>query len=427
MKVAQIKSAPQFESRDWRQYGIQTYGDTNDFPQTVSEIVQASKTGNACLSIYNDFVYGHGFRDPGIYKLRVNKEGEKLDKILRMVCKDFTLWHGFAIHVNYNMNFRVSSIHHIPFESLRLAKADDDGFIGRTAYHPDWGHRDKTRSRWSPSDIEWFHLFNPDPEVILNQVEGAGGWDNYNGQILYFSGDSEGSPSYPVPLFIAEMTDMRTEEALANVAGRNACSNFLSAGILVDIKDETQDESQVNETQEELNKFQGDENTSQLWYIQCKSKDEVPQFIRFSGENYDKAFEVTQRVIPENIGQAFKQPPILRAVDVGANFGADLMTNAYKYYNSVTVRERQQLEETFVSIFEYWWAPLENPDFAIQSLTYNAGESIADRIGKDNMTQVLEIIRDQMLSTVQKRNMLKLIYGLYDEEIIKLMPDDTQL
>ena len=427
MKVAQIKSAPQFESRDWRQYGIQTYGDTNDFPQTVSEIVQASKTGNACLSIYNDFVYGHGFKDPGIYKLRVNKEGEKLDKILRMVCKDFTLWHGFAIHVNYNMNFRVSSIHHIPFESLRLAKADDGGFIGRTAYHPDWGHRDKTRSRWSPSDIEWFHLFNPDPEVILNQVEEAGGWDNYNGQILYLSGDSEGSPSYPVPIFIAEMTDMRTEEALANVAGRNACSNFLSAGILVDIKDETQDQSQVNETQKELNKFQGDENTSQLWYIQCKSKDEVPQFIRFSGENYDKAFEVTQRVIPENIGQAFKQPPILRAVDVGANFGADLMTNAYKYYNSVTVRERQQLEETFVSIFEYWWAPLENPDFAIQSLTYNAGESIADRIGKDNMTQVLEIIRDQMLSTVQKRNMLKLIYGLYDEEIIKLMPDDTQL
>lgn len=70
---------------------------------------------------------------------------------------------------------------------------------------------------------------------------------------------------------------------------------------------------------------------------------------------------------------------------------------------------------------------MENPDFTIQSLTYNAGESIADRIGKDNMTQVLEIIRDQMLSTVQKRNMLKLIYGLYDEEIIKLMPDDTQL
>lgn len=427
MKVAQIKSAPQFVSRDWRQYGIQSYGDTNDFPQTVSEIVQASKTGNACLSIYNDFVYGHGFKDPGIYRLRVNKEGEKLDKILRMVCKDFTVWHGFAIHVNYNMNFRVSSIHHIPFESLRLEKADDDGFIGRAAYHPDWGHRDKTRSRWSPSDIEWFHLFNPDPEAILNQVEEAGGWDGYKGQILYFSGDSEGSPSYPIPVFIAEMTDMRTEEALANVAGRNACSNFLSAGILVDIKDETQDESQVNETQEELNKFQGDENTSQLWYIQCKSKDEVPQFIRFSGENYDKAFEVTQRVIPENIGQAFKQPPILRAVDVGANFGADLMTNAYRYYNSVTVRERQQLEETFASIFEYWWAPLENPDFAIQSLTYNAGESIADRIGKDNMTQVLEIIRDQMLSPVQKRNMLKLIYGLYDEEIIKLMPDDTQL
>ena len=41
---------------------------------------------------YNDFVYGHGFKDPGIYRLRLNKEVEKLDKILRMVCKDFTVW-----------------------------------------------------------------------------------------------------------------------------------------------------------------------------------------------------------------------------------------------------------------------------------------------------------------------------------------------
>ena len=99
------------------------------------------------------------------------------------------------------------------------------------------------------------------------------------------------------------------------------------------------------------------------------------------------------------------------------------MTNAYKFYNSVTTRERQQLSEGFELLFAYWWAPLTGPDFTIQPLTYNGGESIADRLGKDNMTQVLEILRDQSLT--QKRNMLKFAFGLYDDEITKILPNDT--
>lgn len=426
MKVAQIKSSRQFNSYDWRMYKIQSYGEANDFPQAVEEIIQASKTGNACLGIYNDFIYGHGFNDPEIGKMVVNFRRHTLDQVLRMVCKDFAKWHGFALHVNYNANFTIRSVSHIPFETLRLHTPDDEGLVGSVAYHPDWGRRDKVRRVWRASDIEWFNLFNPDPDIVRQQVEDAGGWDNYNGQIYYFSGDSEGTPNYPLPIFIAEMTDMRTEEGLANVTGRNVCSNFLSAGILVDIKDEEQDESQIQAKQLELEAFQGDENTSQLWYTQVRNKDQVPTFIPFSGTNYDKSFTATQEVIPENIGQAFKQPPILRAVDVGANFGADLMTNAYKFYNSVTVRERQQIEEVFTQIFQNWWAPLTNPNFTIQALTYNAGTSIADRIGKENMTQVIEIIKDPSFTLGQKRNMLKLIFGLYDEEILKLLPDDTK-
>lgn len=425
MKVAQIKSQRQFNVQNWRQYHIQSYGDTNDFPQSVDEIVTASKTGNACLGIYADFIYGQGFKDSSIGKIIANAQGHTMDKVLRMVAKDFAKWHGFAIHVNYNANFRIRSISHFPFETLRLHTPEDNGDVLTVAYHPDWGRRDKLLRTWKASDIEWFDIFNPDPEEILRQVERAGGWDNYKGQVLYVSGDSEGTPSYPLPIYIAEVTDMRTEEGLANVTGRNVCSNFLSAGILVDIKDEEQSDQQVQEKQLELEAFQGDENTSQLWYTQVKNKEQVPVFVPFSGANYDKAFTATQATIPENIGQAFKQPPILRAVNVGAGFGADLMTNAYKFYTSVTTRERQQLSEAFSLLLDAWWAPLVEPDYSIQPLTYNGGESIADRLGKENMTQVLEIIRDQNLTLTQKRNMLKFAFGLYDEEITKILPNDN--
>lgn len=426
MKVAQIKTQRQFTIQDWKQYHIQSFGEYNDFPQSVDEIVTASKTGNACLGIYTDFIYGNGFKDANIGRIAANDRGQALDKVLRMAVRDFAKWHGFALHVNYNANMKVRSVSHIPFETLRLHMPDDGGNVATVAYHPDWGRRDKYRRTWKASDIEWFDLFNPDPATVMEQVNAAGGWDEYKGQILYVSGDSEGIPSYPLPIYIAEVTDMRTEEGLANVTGRNVCSNFLAAGILVDIKDEEQTEQQVQEKQLELEAFQGDENTSQLWYTQVRNKEQVPSFIPFTGTNYDKSFTATQAAVPENIGQAFKQPPILRAVNVGAGFGADLMINAYKYYNSVTTRERQQISEGFELLFGYWWAPLTEPDFTIQPLVFNGGASIADRLGKDNMTQILEILRDQSLTLTQKRNMLKFAFGLYDEEITKILPNDTE-
>nr|DAN26479.1 MAG TPA: HK97 Family Phage Portal Protein [Caudoviricetes sp.] len=421
MRQVQIKSAPQFRVLNWRSYKIQSYGEDNDFPQAIDEIVRASKTGTACLSIYNDFVYGHGFRDRGIGDVVADFDGHKLDELLLAVCDDFTRWHGFALHVNYNENFKVRTISHIPFECLRLGNEDEDGNVSSVVYHPDWGRRDERRA-WTQWKIERFALFDPSPEIIMSQVNAAGGWDGYNGQVLYYSGESMDALRYPVPIYIAEITDMRTEEGLANVTGRNVCSNFLTAGILVDIKEEEQNEEQLQKKQKELEAFQGDENASQLWYHQVKNKDHIPEFIKFSGENYDKSFTATQASVPENIGQAFKQPPILRAVNVGANFGADLMTNAYAYYNSVTVRERRQISEVFRKVFTYWWMPLDEPDFTIQPLTYNAGFSIADRVG-DNMDKVLEVMRDATLTVVQKRNILKLGYGLHDDEVLKLVPD----
>lgn len=427
MKAAQIRSERQFEVHNWKQLGIQSYGCDNAFPQTVDEILKASKTGNACRSIYCDFVRGQGFDDERLNSISVGLHGQKLIDVLRACVDDFTKWHGFAIHVNYNANFRVSSIAHMPFESLRLGLPDGNGYTPVVRFHPDWGHRDHDRL-FKASDIETFSLFEPDPEYIQRGVEKAGGWDKYKGQILYYSADGGGMNRtvYPVPLFVAELTDMRTEEGLANVTGRNVCSNFLAAGMVVDIKAEEQDEIQVRERQLELEQFQGDENASQLWYVQVKDKEQVPEFVKFTGENYDKSFTATQSQIPENIGQAFKQPPILRAVDVGANFGADLMTNAYRYYNSVTSDERARVSEVFKHIFMYWKTEIpDDVSFNIRPLSYSAGLSVADRLGTETTTQMLQVLQGEE-SVENKRNILRVVFGLSPLEIDNLLPYDIE-
>lgn len=426
MKAAKIKTAPVFDSYSWKQLGIITYGETNDFPQTIDELIKASKTGTACLDIKDNFVDGMGFRDKALGSLITNDDGLTLSKLRRFLTRDLNQYNGIALHFNYNVRYEITSITPIPFEELRLALPNDEGKVCKIAHHPDWGRRQKWR--WNKiqafsKEICWYDVFNPDPEEIAEQVSEAGGWDMWKGQIMYFTGTEETGLCYPIPKYVSVLTDMRTEEGLSNVSARNVCSNFMTAGILVDVLETEQDEAQIQAKQQQLDQFQGDEMAMQLWYMQVRNKDEIPVFVPFSGENYDKAFSQSQAVIPDTIGQAFKQPPVLRAKDVGANFGSDLITNSYKYYNSVTTTERRQIKELLEEVFALWWEPMpEDTDFNVIPLVYNAGASLVERLGQPVMQQILDVIHDEVLPRDNKYNILLHGFGLHDSEINDMLP-----
>ncbi len=233
---------------------------------------------------------------------------------------------------------------------------------------------------------------------------------------MYFTGDGLPYLRYPVPAYAAAATDMRTDEALSNVACRNAGSNFLPAGAFVEVMEQDQDEDQVRERQDQMEKFQGDDRACRLWYMQARSKDELPVFIPFSGENYDKAFSNTQSITPDAIGSAFKMPPVLRGKDVGVGFGADLITNAYKFYNSITRREREQVAKLLRDVMRLWHAGPVNDSFHAKPLVYNDGASCAERLGSVLMDQIMAVVRDVDLQPAQKRTILINGYGVYTHE-----------
>ena len=114
--------------------------------------------------------------------------------------------------------------------------------------------------------------------------------------------------------------------------------------------------------------MQGDANTSKIWVVDVDADEEKPEFIEFDAKNYDKQFELTETTVQENIGKMFMIPPILRGIDVGAGFGADLMTNAYDVMNSITTGEREMIEDVFVDLFEYYMTQFT--DFSILPLKY---------------------------------------------------------
>jgi len=425
MKATVLKRDRRFELRNDRGLGVQSYGEHNDYPQQLMEVVDASGTGKSCVSVYSKFISGKGFEDKDFYKKIVNRLGHTNDYISDQVSKDLAEFGGFLIHVNFNANFQICELQHIPFEQGRFKALDPDtGFFDKVAIHHDWGKRFINLRKWKKDDIHFIDFFNPDPVEIQKQVDAAGGWANYKGQVFYFS--NEGERVYPLPIYDAVITDMNTEEGIANVSNRNARNNFLTAGMLINYANTNKSAAEEGkEEQSELEvavkEFQGDDKAGKMMYVELEDGDTKPEFVSFKGTNYDKEFNVTLASSQANIGKAFNQPPILRAENVGANFGADLMLNAYNYYNSATENERLVLERTFTTIFQHWFEPTTG-NYSITPLSYEVEMTLADRLGDSQLKEIILLVNDKTLLFEQKISIAKTLFGLSDDEANGLIP-----
>lgn len=420
MKISRLNTDRQLETVNNRGLKIQTYGEKNDQPQRTTEIVEASVTGASCVNIYTKFITGRGFADAAFYKRVVNAAGVTVDALLRAVAEDYARFGGFAVHVNYNGLCEVKTASHVPFEWLRFEELDEDFRFDRLAMHPDWGRRFTKLRSFRNKDIEYFHFFDPRPETIEREVQEAGGWNGYRGQILYYS--NRGEKTYPLPIFMAALTDMSTEEGLSNIRLRNARNSFLPGGMFIDYDNTANSKEQEQETKEELRAFQGDMTSGKLLYTNVKNGETPPEFKPFKSSNYDKDFEQAEKNVPDIIGRAFNQPPILRSEDVGADFGADLMRNAYDFYNSITENERTTVSQQFRRIFEHWHDRTINPgaDYEILPKVYRVNATVAEQLGA-NVDKVLEIIFDGTKGEPAKRAVLSIVYGLDDESINELL------
>lgn len=376
MRVSAAKTAPRVERDVWmNSKQIKAYGAGNDYPQKVLEIINSSGTGSTCMDIYIKFVAGGGFTDPTLNDTVLNTSGERASTLLRKAAKDLKYYNGFAFLIKYDGLGIPVEYYNIPFEHCRIEQKDKK-YTGRIAVYPDW--TGQTGKRISEDDIKYIHRY--DPTKAIAQMTEAGGPEAYLGQVYYFTAD--GDFEYPVSPFDAVVTDMLTEESVSTVKHRNAKFNFLPSGILVrkGIKPVTNDDGSIDkfskynleqeESAENIKRMQGDENASKIWVVDVDADEEKPEFIDFTAKNYDRQFELTEKTVQQNIASMFRIPPVLRGIDVGAGFGAELVGQAYAFMNSVTGDERAMLETAFMDMLQYYRTQFSQ--FTVQPLTYIA-------------------------------------------------------
>jgi len=363
MRVSATKPKPRLENSGYSlKYKIREYGKGNDYPQKVMDITMSSGTGKVCYDVYRKFIDGGGFVDEalGAYKINPGTNGNNL---LRKVAADLRMFGGFALLVKYNALAEPFAAYNVPFEHCRLEVDKDKELTGRIVVYPDWTLR--YGKMFEERKVK--HINGFDPSAVADQIMEVGGADNYVGQILYAT--TNGDFEYPLSPVDPVVTDMLTEDSVATVKHRNAKNNFLPSGILIrkGIRPKTLDNGvidlnddynrQLEESAEDIKNLQGDENACKIWVMDVDQDEEKPEFVPFDAKNFDRQFELTEKTVQDNIGRMNMVPPILRGVDVGAGFGAELMSEAYAFMNSVTSSERRLISENLTPITSMFGFP----------------------------------------------------------------------
>jgi hypothetical protein len=387
VKELKKKSGVRVDTGYLRQFNIQAFGNDNLYPQTLSNIIAASSTGSECSERFENFIEGNGFREIPFSEYVVNRKGDTNDDIHALICQDVAYFDGLALHVNYNVLAEIAEINYLPFENCRLLEEDNNGYVAQIAVHPDWTGK-KTRSgrplRVDKAHIDFIDVFNPNRDVVLAQIEAAGGIENYKGQILWISG--AGRNIYPRSRADRVVTEMSTDEGLSNVKYRNVRCNFMPAGMMITKKGQSVDEDgkEIQDDKDEgfsetLVQLQSDTNSSKILEVTLHTDEEKPEFVPLKTANYDKEFTVTDASIVERIYSAYGQEPwyCIRIGKVG--FSGEILEDAFEYYNSIVSKQQRMIERAFRKIFEHWYEVV-NPsnDYSVEPLKYVRNAAASD-------------------------------------------------
>ena len=332
---------------------IKKYGEDNLYPETIRGILQASPTGFACYSRFAHFLYGSGFAANGDMKVNAN---ETLNDLLRLASADFSMFNGFALHVNYNIAAEITTIQHVPFEMVRMEESDDNGYISGYYVHQDWtGQATRNGKRFAVNrqNVKYFPRFDPKREVVWRQMRTAGGIEFFGGQILYFS--ANGVDTYPTPIYDSSANELSTEEGLGNVKLRNVRFNFLPSGVAVFQKSQMPpDDATGVDYADVLNALQGDTNVGKIMTVELENDEQKPEFVEYPVRNFDKDFSVTDTSVVERIYAAFSQEVFycLRVGKVG--FSGDVVADAYAYYASFCAGYQQLIAAQFSRLLSIW-------------------------------------------------------------------------
>lgn len=195
--------------RAWVEYGIDGI---DDFFTTLIKRFETSPTNQACIDGTVDLIYGKGVKAKDRLDLEEYLYTLTTEEEIRRIVFDYKLYGNAAFQLVFNSDrTRIINFYHIPVDTLRAEKVNENGVIPGFYYSPDFSDK-KIKPKYIP----------------------AFGQNEYEDdvQILYFKKYSPGKFYYGIPDYYSSIQYAATEEEISNLHINNIRNNFIPSTII---------------------------------------------------------------------------------------------------------------------------------------------------------------------------------------------------
>ena len=363
------------EMGKYRGFPFLANGEGNDYPTKIELLVGGSATAKACAGVIADFIYGKGFSLEAEARVTAKERGERFKKeslyindrretpndLLKKVARSLSYHRGVFLQINYNQLFQKTSVQVLPYGCCRLGVKDSNNYRGKVLYYNNW---DKLQDKKEiDKNVSVIDLYDPRPEVIQEQVNKAGGWDNYKGQVFFLNLDR--NDSYPLAWADTVLLDCESEMLSSKYTRNGFKKGFF--GTYAFVTSPFKSEADKEEFQEHLRRSIGVEAEQSVFHFQLEmSGDKLEDQVLVKPiESNVKAdlFEYADRKTANNIRKTYGNvPPVLIDFVEGklGNTSGESLKEARIFMQEQMQEERQDVQEMFEELFDNFAEPISS-------------------------------------------------------------------
>lgn len=431
---------------------IYQYGNKDLLPNKLIEYINNSGVAKRCVNKVASYIQADGF-DNDISKLLKVNDKQNADGILAAVSFDLAYFKGFVLNVGRDSSGKVISIRHIPFQWVRKTLKGD--FVvnptkGTKAYK-------KEENKYYPEFLG-YQITQFD---LGEQIKKYGNV----GELLYAYIPSPDNPQYPVPDYYASIEDVLTSAEIQRYDLEAVMNGFVPSAILTLVgktDNTTKDEYGMTARDYQnsaLESFTGQQKNvdglsgrNRLVVFEAASKEEIPNLQAFDAKAILDSSNTKRDVVERAVCRSFGVHPVLVGYSDASILGntQSIANASLELANNVNYLQRM-IERVFKMCFPLneWkltqFKPISYiPDIAYSKLTdteiralfgyeplivSGVGDEklLSEKLGVGGTQSMVAIINDTVMSIESKRASLKLLFGLSDEDVMKLVPDLKQI
>jgi len=460
------------------------YGDDDALPLRIARIVNRSPATKACIDTRAKYIKGAGFSDPTLEKLIVDKNGTTLWQLHTMLAETLSLFDGFAVNFKFDAQGKITNTYCLGFESCRLTKPDDYGFIPSIKYNPYFG-----TAQYKQEFTTEYHVF--DSQQAINQIEQYG--TAFKGQVFYYGRTSPIYRFYPVPSYWSAESWINVDADIQTFHANNLKKGFFQTLMFNAIGDPSQpsknpkyqrtvtgdDGVKRTESTKTVGEefgiaisegFAGAEKAGSGMTFWSQNHDTAVKMAAFPSNQNHELFTTLQELTDEKITQATLVPGILANIQRGVNLGSggSEIQKAVELMLSRTEEERQLLENFYnevifpnmavpptskveiknfnpvsvpIEINDKLWEQFtskEKREFTKQNIKFNFDQETADSApskrtlievigigGSQSLMGILQQFADGKLTETQAVNIMQILFGINEIDAKRMVQKEA--